>query len=394
MKHTFLLFGLLIFICLTGCERIEPVYKNDNIGCINIEFDDVIPADYKIRVDFFVSDGGEMVDYEAKAERRGGSSMSFPKHSFEIDLNKDIPLLNLPEDDDWILNANYIDKTFLRHVVSYELFMAMNDKNEASRCECVEVQLNSVYNGLYVLMEKLDKSSLDINGKDSAAVIFKEPHLFRKSYENLIPQDENNFHQQTFPKIEDKNKAHFIEEIREFILTSSDEAFSKRISSIFDMENIIDWHLLLLISNNSDGILKNFYLYKTDANTPVRIAPWDYDHSFGRDGDNELNLDKRPLKMERSILFSRLLQFNWYKLLLKNRWVQLNDLGILSEQGLKQRIVEKSKEVREPAIKNFELWPVNSSWYYDSNSFDQEIEIMLRFIELRHSRLSEYFNSL
>ncbi len=395
MKYTFrLMAAILIPIQLMSCDKMGPVDKNEVKHYINIVFDGVIPVDYKIGVDLCISDGTEMVRYEGRVERRGGSSISFSKHSYEIDLNEDIPLLDLPDDDDWILNANYIDKTFLRHVVSYELFMAMNEKNEASQCEYIEVQLNSIYNGLYVLMEKLDKSSLEINGEDTSAVIFKEPHLFRESYENIIPQDEDNFHQQTFPKIGKKNKAGFIEGIRKFILTSSDAVFSKEIFGIFDMENIIDWHLLLLISNNSDGILKNYYLYKTDANTPVRIAPWDYDHSFGRDGDNELNLDERPLKIERSILFSRLLQFNWYKQLLKNRWEKLNDSGVLSEQDLKQRVIKKSTEVREPAIKNFEMWPVNSSWYYDSNNFDQEIEIMLQFIELRHRRLREYFNAL
>ncbi len=47
---------------------------------------------------------------------------------------------------------------------------------------------------------------------------------------------------------------------------------------------------MLLLSNNGDGVMKNFLLYKIDSNTPFRIALWDYDHSFGRDGDNELNL--------------------------------------------------------------------------------------------------------
>ena len=46
-------------------------------------------------------------------------------------------------------------------------------------------------------------------------------------------------------------------------------------------------HLLLYLSNGGDGITKNFYIYKMDEETPFRIALWDCDHSFGRDGDNE-----------------------------------------------------------------------------------------------------------
>lgn len=337
---------------------------------------------------------GEVVkSFEGKIERRGGISISYPKHSYEIDLKKDISLANLPEDDDWILNANYIDKTFLRHVISYELFQEMSPNNRASNCQFIEVELNGVYNGLYVLMEKLDKSSLDVNGKDSMSFIFKEPHLFRKAYKNIKPQDSTNFHQQTYPKLKVEDKRATLEEIRALILTGNDSTFRHDIPRLFDLNNLIDWHLLLLISNNSDGILKNFYLYKPDAKTPIRIAPWDYDHSFGRDGDNELNLDQRPLKIERSILFARLMKHAWYTSQLKARWQQHNLSNLLSEKSLKQRVIHRSKNIKERTTKNFELWPLNGKRYYDENNVKQEVNIMLQYIELRHQRLREYFKA-
>ncbi len=385
--------GIFFFI-LIGCNKDEIVIEKDKFYLLNIEFNDLIPIDEKIEMNLCQTINEESITYEGKIERRGGFSISLPKHSYEIDLNDDISLAELPKDDDWILNANYIDKTFLRHVMSYELFTTMNENNIASKCKYVELKLNGVYNGLYVLMEKLDKSSLKICDEDSNAVIFKEPHIFRDTYEGIIPQNINNFHQQTYPKIEKRDKTAFIEEVREFILTSSDNNFTIGISGIFDIDNLIDWHLLLMISNNSDGILKNFYLYKTDKETPIRIAPWDYDHSFGRDCDNELNLDEYPLIIERSILFRRLLEFDWYKANLKERWMDMNNMNILSENGLKQRVIAKSNFIKELAKKNFEIWPVDNPWYFDSNNFEEEIEIIFKFIELRHNRLRDYFNNL
>ncbi len=70
----------------------------------------------------------DTIIYNGRIERRGGGSMAFPKSSYEIDLEDDIPLGQLPEDDDWILNANYIDKTFMRHTFSYDLFREMDPK--------------------------------------------------------------------------------------------------------------------------------------------------------------------------------------------------------------------------------------------------------------------------
>jgi hypothetical protein len=384
----------LLFLLFASCSKDPLPAAGEALLFLDIEFEGSIEKDTKTAVEVKHEDNGKTIFHQGKIERRGGFSLAFPKHSYEIDFQAEYPLAGLPMDDDWILNANYIDKTFLRHVMAYELFMEMNKQNKASACRYVEVALNGVYNGLYILMEKLDKSSLDIDGNDTAAVIFKEPHIFRETYTGIVPQEADNFHQQTYPAIEDADKRLWLESVRDFIQNSNDDDFTSQLPEVFDLDNLLDWHLLLLISNNSDGILKNFYLYKQDKHTPIRIAPWDYDHGFGRDGDNALNLDEHPLDMERSILFRRLLQFDWYKGKLKSRWEDLNKADVLSENGLKQRISSKSEAIANAAKKNFEVWPIDSPWYYDDNNFGQEIAIMLQFISLRHSRLRDYFENL
>jgi len=385
---------IMIMLLLLGCLRTDKIDQKGELTLLNIEIDRRLEEQQKELVELQqISDKNRIV-LDGEIKRRGGHSINFPKHSYEIKLNIDYNLAGLPKDDDWILNANYIDKTFLRHVISYELFNDMNKRNIVAATQFVDVAINGTYNGLYVLMEKLDKSSLQIKESDSTVVIFKEPHLFRASNNDIIPQDPNNFHQQTFPKLSKSDKNKTIEDIRNFIIHSNDSDFRNNLNANFDLDNIIDWHLLLLISNNADGILKNFYLYKKDDQTAFRIAPWDYDHSFGRDGDNELNLDERPLDIERSILFKRLLRYDWYKDQLKRRWDTLNNNDLFSVKGLSKRVIKKSKYIRSSAIKNFEPWPVDGKAYFDENGFEQEVDIILQFIELRHKRLSSYFEEL
>jgi len=378
---------LLVFtqIYFFGCQ------ENKKIDQIYITTDQDISSQ-KTKINLQINQNKDIIQGTIKT--RGGYSINFPKKSYEIDLENDISLLGLPEDDDWILNANFIDKTFLRHVVSYELFQDMRTENKISKTKYVEILINNQYEGLYVLMQKLDKSTLEIEEKQRESVIFKDPHIFRESYSNIVPQKENNFHQQVFPKLFKSNKNHFIEEIRDFILNSSDSMFNEYIGDVFDINNIADWHLLLLITNNSDGVLKNFYLYKLDNTTPLRISPWDYDHSFGRDGDNELNINVRKVDLKRSILFSRLLSCKWYKNLLKQRWIALNKQNILSVKGLKNRISNKYSEIDEFIIKNTHKWPTTNNIYYDDNSANDEIKIMFDFIDSRHLELNQYFNNI
>tara|TARA_Y100000385_G_scaffold151134_1_gene156683 strand:+ start:256 stop:1368 length:1113 start_codon:yes stop_codon:yes gene_type:complete len=328
---------------------------------------------------------------KSKIKRRGGYSYKYPKFSYELDFENNMSLFNLPKDDDWILNANYIDKTFLRHVISYELFSEMNQNNVSPSTKYLELFFNNKYKGLYVLMQKLDKSTLMINSKDTSSFIFKEPHIFRKNYDTIISSKPQNPDQQTFPEFEVSSKSFVSQQLRGLFL--QDEPLShSEFNLIFDLNNVLDWHLLLLITNNQDGILKNFFMYKADEKTPIRFSPWDYDHSFGRDGDNELNMDERPINLSRSIMFKKLNECGWYKIKLKEKWEYYNQINLLSKDGLRNQILEKSDSIRHAVMKNVAIWPNDSRFFYDQNNFDQEIEIMLEYINRRHKRLSNLFN--
>ena len=385
MRKILVFYLIVFYISFWGCKKenkIHQLYIETNKEISNQK------TDIKIHTKL------NQQKFSGNIKTRGGSSINFPKKSYEINLNNDTKLAGLPADDDWILNANFIDKTFLRHVISYELFQDMSIHNITSKTKYVELFINNSYEGLYVLMEKLDKSTFQIDTQDSLSFIFKEPHIFRKNYSHIIPQKKNNFHQQTFPKISNSNKYHVIENIRNFIINSNDSVFTKNIEKVFNLNNIIDWHLLLLITNNSDGVLKNFYLYKISQNDPVRIAPWDYDHSFGRDGDNELNLNTRKVDVNRSILFKRLLEYDWYKSKLKKRWIYLNNKHIVSATGIKNRISKKNKELQDAIIKNHDKWPIYHPAYYDNNNSHDEIKIMYNFIEKKYFELDDYFKNI
>lgn len=393
MPHFFLpYFLVVVFVYLSGCSRDPYTPKPLRVVQFDLEQKGEISTDHK--AEMVVREYGESVNrtHTGHIKRRGGSSIRYPKHSYELDLSEDAALADLPADDDWILNANYIDKTFVRHVLAYQLFTAMNPNNRAAQCALVELSLNGRYQGLYVLMEKIDRSSLRLGRPDPFTFIFKEPHIFRTAYDDYVKKYPQNHHQQTFPKPATLNQNPALDRLHDFIETSSDVDFERLIREIFDLDNLLDWHLLLLIANNSDGILKNFYLYKANGRTPLRVVPWDYDHGYGRDGDNELNLDTRPMNLERSILFKRLLSHEWYSTKLKRRWERHNRAHLLSTSGLHKHVTALASGIRPYALKNAARWPLDARFYYDDNTFDQEVEIIHQFIELRHKRLDAYFD--
>jgi spore coat protein CotH len=333
--------------------------------------------------------------YSGRIKYRGGFSSQFEKTSYSVELERPGEFAALPRDDDWVLNASYIDKTFMRHKICYDLFQEMDSSNLAAQSIYVDVEVNEEEQGLYILMEEVNAAMAGLDRDDPQAVIFKDPPVF---YRERLPevQEAGNYYQQKYPKITMGDKTAYLEAFRDFIFHSADSSFVREIADWVDVKNIMDWHLLLLLSNNGDGIMKNFYWYKRDTRTPFRIAIWDYDHSFGRDGDNELNMAEEDLKWWKNILLKRLMEIEetGYRDALKDRWQELRESGLFTMAHLREHVRKNDERIGKSAARNFELWPPDSKWYFDDNGYREEIDLMLSFMEMNIRRLDTYMDRL
>ncbi len=386
MRSFYILFIVLLIVA-SSC-------KNEGLPTIHVKKEGAIGWTIKEPCTIIYSDAEKVDTLLGKIKCRGGISSKYQKHSFSFELEKKFSFQNLPKDDDWILNANYIDKTFMRHKISYDLFREMNKKHVAARSLFTNVSINDLYEGLYVLMEEINGAMIGLNKSDTMAMLFKDPPIFRKERLNHF-QDSLNYYQQKYPKIHELDKTDYIEAFKNFLFYSNDSVFAKDISTWVDIENVIDWQIILLFSNNGDGIMKNFYLYKLDKDTPFRFAIWDYDHSFGRDGDNERNLMERELNCNRAILLERLSgipQLN-YLPKLRKRWFELREQNIISVKNFEAHIKANDKIIRNELERNFEKWPIDSKWYFDNNDYNQELDLMRKFVKLRVNQLDEYFSN-
>ncbi len=381
---------LIAFTLLMVCSC-----REEKTPTLNIKKDGAIGWKEKEQCKIVYLDSEKNDELIGKIKCRGGISKKYYKHSFSLELKDKYSFSELPYDDDWIINANYIDKTFMRHKISYDLFREMNPENIASKSNYVNLMINDEYKGLYVLMEEINASMIGLNKRDTMAVLFKDPPIFRKERLNYV-QDSLNYYQQKYPKISKSDKTYYIEDFKDFLFKTSDKEFAKKIDTWVDLSNVIDWHIILLFSNNGDGIMKNFYLYKLDEKTPFRFAIWDYDHSFGRDGDNERNLMERELDCNKAILLERLSNISGigYLSRLKKRWFELREKSVISNENFEKLILSNDNLIKKEVDKNFQKWVLNSKWYYDDNGYNEELNLMRDFVKIRINQLDKYFNSL
>lgn len=154
-------------------------FDSTNLPLVLIDtYGNNIPDDPKILVGMKVIDNGggafnhltdiPQYNYYAGIELRGSSSQMFLKKSYGLEtcdslMNPvDTSLLGMPAESDWILNANFSDKTLLRNVMAYQNWMDLD--HYATRYRHVELFLNNRYKGVYVFSEKIkrDNDRVDI----------------------------------------------------------------------------------------------------------------------------------------------------------------------------------------------------------------------------------------
>ena len=396
-RNKVFLLSLVFQLLFLSCE--EEVVKNSSnlniekqeepVFSVFITHDSIIQWKHKINAQWVVKNHDKIVaDDSIRIKYRGGVSRQYPKHSLSLDSKNKLSIGELAPRKRWILNANYIDKTFIRHTFHFELFRKMAPRNVAPRFKYVQLYINKAYTGLYVLMERTNEEMLLDQQNSKYPIIFKEPPLFYVDYTAKLTDTVNPFHQK-HPSLKDTNMNALLVEASTFLHDSSDSLFKREVFSWFDRENIIDWHLILLLSNNGDGVLKNFYLYKKEVSQPFRIAIWDYDHSLGRDGDNELNLIRSGIQIKRNKLFERLITLNPNSYLehLSNRWEELRFNQFSKEflTALKDSLIE----IITPEIqRNEEKWPyTDTTWYYDTADFYQEVALIDQFFLMQLPRL-------
>jgi subtilisin-like proprotein convertase family protein len=110
-----------------------------------------------------VNDAGNEYSGKVAIKIRGKYSSSLPQKPYGFTLvdalgnDTNIALLGMPKEHDWILQATYNDKSFVRNSMMYELFRNMG--HYAARSKYVEVVLDNEYQGIYMIMEKIKRDS-------------------------------------------------------------------------------------------------------------------------------------------------------------------------------------------------------------------------------------------
>ncbi|HPT16869.1 MAG TPA: CotH kinase family protein, partial [Kiritimatiellia bacterium] len=185
----------------------------------------------------------------------------------------------------YLLNG-FLDATKMRNKLAFDLFRSFGGPGrprQAPELDWTEVFVNGRYFGIYEMSTRIDGETL--GEKDdgesetpSGAVLYKIAslqNLFmgsgRRAFEQILPPAAQ------FPCEEP------LREFADFVRRADRETFAREIGDRLDLDNAVDFLLLLYFSGNKDGYDGNFYLARDSApHARFQFAVWDYDHGFGK----------------------------------------------------------------------------------------------------------------
>ncbi|MDA3881104.1 MAG: CotH kinase family protein [Prolixibacteraceae bacterium] len=329
---------------------------------------------------------------------RGNSTRGFPKKPYRVETvdetgkNRNVEILGLPKENDWVLKACYLDKTLMRHAIASQ--MSQNLGRYASRYAFCEVILNGSYDGVYLLMEKIkrDNDRLDL---EELYPWTTDPDSITGGYIYEVSQIGLDFGERrrfVYPKAEDINAAQTIY-IRNYddkfrmVMRQHNYADPKTGYPMWiDVKSFIDEILVQEACKNSDAYGWSSYFHK-DRGKKLSAGPvWDFDQALSNSTFNDGNkIDEWNInKVWESVptFWRRMFNEPTFKYLLKKRWLEVRE-NALHTDSIVAYIDSTALYIDEAQRRNFNRWPVlgNELWrsptgWWQRDTYKKEVDYM------------------
>lgn len=262
---------------------------------------------------------GTVIVMHAGFKIRGTSSQQYEKKSYRVELWADATgtqmidttFLGLRSDDDWNLEAMWTQPLRLRNKVANELWMEMyqlpylSEEPQALpgiRMEYVDLYVNDTYVGVYALTERMDRKQLGLRKYNGTlrGLLFKGNGEGAPTFTDL-PAIDNNLdtwgnYEWVYPNESDTViNWSTLYNLTNFVMNSTNNAFYSQYSTMFDVQNLVDYFLLINVLKGMDNMGRNLFLARYKKSGTFYYLPWDLDAIWGLDIDGNATHDSNGL---------------------------------------------------------------------------------------------------
>lgn len=227
-----------------------------------------------------------------KIRGRGNSTWMHPKKPYQIEFDNKTTVLGMPDDRRWILLAEYSDKTLLRNKLTFEMG-ALSHLNYTPSAEFVELFINNVHQGTYLVAQKVEKTNnrvpigdegflveIDQDYRIAPDDVYFTPTIYTQNYPSNVFNIKD-------PEVQlDSSEYQLIEShINNFESALFGPNFTDPDSgyrSYIDVDSFVDWFLINEISKTVDAKWFSSIYFTYSPGGKIKMGPlWDFDLSYG-----------------------------------------------------------------------------------------------------------------
>ncbi|MHA4896700.1 CotH kinase family protein [Pedobacter sp. PWIIR3] len=337
--------------------------------------------------------------FEGKTEikGRGNSTWGMPKKPYRIKLDKKYAILGMPENKNWVLLANYADKSLMRNELA---FVASRNSGLTFTVNSrfVEVYLNGTYNGSYLLTEQVKEGKSQVDVEDGGYLLeedgFAEGEPVHFSTQHGMPitikyPDE---------KITQAQRDYIVNHVQKFENALFADNFTDPAAGYrkyFDVDSYVNYYIVNEVMGNPDAFWST-YLYKKANDDKIYTGPvWDFDIAINNDdrlGDNTNKLMFNA-GFDPKMWIKRLMEDPAFRQKIRSRWNELKP----KMQTLPATASLLEKKLAVSQVRNFSRWNIlNTKVYREvqlAGSYAGEVTYLKNVLTNHINWLDTKFNS-
>ena len=358
-----------------------------------ISKDDYLDATIRI---IGTPDSGGDFSGEMKIKGRGNSTWGMPKKPYKMKFDKKTSLLGEPKDKEWVLLANYADKTNLRNETA--LFMGRLSLLEwTPRTHFVEVFLNDIYDGTYQLCEQIKIAEDRVNVTDDGYLLEVDA-MNRMEAGDVYFQTSRLLFNIKEPDTEKDSERYngiknYVTNVENLLYTESFDP-GTGYAQYVDIPSFVDWYLINEIVKNVDAIMAMSCYLNIAPNGKLTMGPlWDFDIAIGNVNYNGCE-NPTGLYIANAAWFIQLLKdpvfvaqvkarFEYFKSKKNEIWSNINS----GAEYLKYSVIENNS--RWQTLYKY-TWPNYAIW----GAYDNEVQYMKTWLDTRFNWLEQEFSKL
>lgn len=337
---------------------------------------------------------------------RGNSTWGMPKKPYRIKLDKKASLLGLAPEKDWVLLANYSDKTLMRNIVAMELSRICGMKWTPAMIS-VEVYLNDEYMGVYTFTEhkEVAEGRVDIeivtendNGGEALTggyyleieEAMDETTCFKTRYDTPVMFQE--------PEVPTAEQLAYVKDLMDRFEQSVEDIQNRRdyirYRELFDVPSLINYYIIKEIAKDPDGnIRKSTFITKEKGRKMEMYHVWDFDITMGN--CNYTGFEKPDgWQMKGAKWYNKMFQDPSFVKEVQDRWNELypriREIPSFVESQIELLDGAQNRNFERWDILGIYVWP-NAVWL---GSYEAEVDFLLDFYNRRIEWLNTQLNAL